>query len=65
MDVPVEILSSTGFFEYFERDPTRIERPGLPFLAYILGHIFYLLNFNIINLNFNMKNPSDQECRGR
>ncbi len=50
MDVPVEILSSTGFFEYFERDPTRIERPGLPFLAYILGHIFYLVNFNIINL---------------
>ena len=50
MDVPVEILSSTGFFEYFERDPTRIERPGLPFLAYILGHIFYSINFNIINL---------------
>ena len=49
-DVPVEILSSTGFFEYFERDPTRMERPGLPLLAYILGHIFYLLNFNIINL---------------
>ncbi len=49
-DVPVEILSSTGFFEYFERDPTRLERPGLPFLAYIFGHLFYFLNFNLINL---------------
>lgn len=50
VDVPVEILSATGFLEYFERDPTRLERPGLPFLAYILGHIFFFLNFNIIDL---------------
>ena len=49
-DVPVEILSSTGFFEYFERDPTRIERPGLPFLAYIIGHTLYFLNFEIMKL---------------
>ena len=49
-DVPVEILSSTGFLEYFERDPTRLERPGLPFLAFIFGHIIYFLNFGIIDL---------------
>jgi hypothetical protein len=49
-DVPVEILSSTGFLEYFERDPTRIERPGLPFLAYIIGHAIYSLIFKIVDL---------------
>ncbi len=49
-DVPVEILSSTGFLEYFERDPTRLERPGLPFLAFIIGHVVYFLNFGIIDL---------------
>lgn len=49
-DVPVEILSSTGFLEYFERDPTRLERPGLPFLAFIIGHVVYFLNFGMIDL---------------
>ena len=50
IDVPVEILSATGFLEYFERDPTRLERPGLPFLAHILGHILFFLFSNIVDL---------------
>jgi len=49
-DVPVEILSSTGFLEYFDRDPTRIERPGLPLLAYLIGNLLYFLLNKLINL---------------
>ncbi len=49
-DVPVEILSATGFLEYYERDPTRLERPGLPLLAYLSGNLFYFIFNNIINL---------------
>ena len=45
----MEILSSTGFLEYFERDPTKTA-PGLPFLAFIIGHVVYFLNFGIIDL---------------
>lgn len=49
-DVPLEILSSTGFLEYFERDPSRLERPGLPLLAYLSGNLIYFFFYKLIDL---------------
>ncbi len=51
-DAPVELLSAAEFPTYFDRDPSRLERPGYPLLVAIVANFLYFFGGYYIDIPY-------------